>query len=426
MSDPVTAERFLQTLARSGLMTADAVREVVRAAPREDRSDPQKLAELFVRTGKLSHFQARKLMDGTASGLVLGHYHIVMPIGRGGMGTVYLAREADSPRLLALKVLPPAKARASDRLLARFRREMELCRRVSHPNITQTFDAGVQQGVYYIAMEYIAGVSLYRVVATSGALSVGRAAKLFAQAAAGLAHAHEQGLIHRDLKPSNLMVTPRDQVKVLDLGLALVEGEAATDREIIGGKGYVVGTMDYVAPEQTKDAVNVGPRADLYSLGCTLFFALTGQPPFPGGTAQDKIRRHRKEAPRPVQDLNPLVPAEFAAVVHQMLAKDPDERPASALAVRATFLRYADPEPPPYISVTTSQADPGKVIEELEAHPPPESESGSKGAWDWLPTEVPVVDRRYARRWAEHALLGSIIGATLALCVAAIAWLVRR
>src|SRR6476646_5033378 len=179
--EPTTAERFLQTLARSGLMSADAVDEILRAAPPADRDDPQRLADLFVRLGKLSHFQARKLLDGTPGGLVLGPYQVVMPIGRGGMGTVYLARDTHGRRLLALKVLPPKRARASERLLARFRREMELSQRVAHPNLTRTFDVGVAQGVYYIAMEYIAGQSLFRVVATGGPLPVGRAAKLFVQ-----------------------------------------------------------------------------------------------------------------------------------------------------------------------------------------------------------------------------------------------------
>jgi serine/threonine protein kinase len=374
-------ERFLQSVERSGLLSPEAVRRVISTAPPAVRHDPQQLADHFVRLGRLSHFQARKLLDGTAAGLVLGPYHIVMPIGKGGMGTVYLARDSRSPTLLALKVLPPKKARRHERLLARFRREMELSRKVDHPNLTRTFDVGMAAGVYYIAMEYIAGRSLYRVVMTDGPLPVGRAAKLFAQAAAGLEHAHGIGLIHRDLKPSNILVTPRDQVKVLDLGLALIEGEEIEDRTITGGKGYIVGSMDYIAPEQTEDAMAVDGRSDLYGLGCTMYFALTGQPPFHGGDARAKIRRHRSEIPAALQELNPLIPADFAAIVHPLLAKDPEDRPVSAALLRQQLMAWADPLPPP---VGAAEAAESKVIAELEADLEAAGEPAS--AWDWMPS----------------------------------------
>src|SRR5438128_3964883 len=181
MAARATVEQFLQALARSGLLPAAVAREVVDSAPPEARDSAKRLAEHFVRLGKLSHFQARKLIDGTWAGLVLGSYQVIMPIGRGGMGTVYLARDTQTPRLLALKILPPKKARQSERLIARFRREMELSQRAKHANLTETYDVGQSLGVYYIAMEYIAGMSLFRLVATGGPLPVRRAAKLFAQ-----------------------------------------------------------------------------------------------------------------------------------------------------------------------------------------------------------------------------------------------------
>src|SRR5262245_32863383 len=323
MAERATVEQFLQALGRSGLLSAAVAREIVEDAPPQTSDSAKHLAEHFVQLGKLSHFQARKLLDGTWAGLVLGAYHIIMPIGRGGMGTVYLARDTQTPRLLALKVLPPKKARQSERLIVRFRREMELSQRVNHPNLTQTYDVGQSLGVYYIAMEYIAGTSLYRAVATGGPLPVSRAAKLFAQAAAGLDAAHNVGLIHRDLKPSNIMVTPRDQVKVLDLGLAMITDETKDDIEVIGGRGYVVGSMDYIAPEQTENSAAADARSDLYGLGCALYYALTGQPPFPGGNSKSKIKRHRHDTPVPLQELNPLVSADFAAVVHSLLAQAP-------------------------------------------------------------------------------------------------------
>src|SRR5262249_38958302 len=166
----------------------------------------------------------------------------------------YLARDNRSQLLLALKILPPNKAREEERLLARFRREMDMCQRVAHPHLAWTYEVGVHKGVYYIAMEYIPGKSLYRLVNEDGPLGVPRAARLFGQVASALDHAHHQGLIHRDMKPSNILVTPDDRAKVLDLGLALVQGERTAQREVVGGQGYVVGSVDYMSPEQAEDA----------------------------------------------------------------------------------------------------------------------------------------------------------------------------
>jgi serine/threonine protein kinase len=203
---------------------------------------------------------------------------------------------------------------------------------------------GVHQGVYYIAMEYIPGKSLYRIVADEGPLKVPRAARLFAEIASALDHAHHQGLVHRDLKPSNVLITPNDHAKLLDLGLAIMKGELGTHREILGGQGYVVGTMDYIAPEQTQNAAQVDGRSDLYSLGCTLYYALTGQPPFPGGTPLDKIQRQRNDQPTPIPHLNADVPPAFIGLMRRLMSKKPQDRPDSAALVRDDLLKWADGE----------------------------------------------------------------------------------
>jgi serine/threonine protein kinase len=336
---------FLKTVLRSGLLDRDQLEAALRTVPAEQRDDPEAVAKCLVYAGQLSSFQARKLLEGTARGLLLGPYQVLAPIGRGGMSTVYLARDDRDQQLLALKVLPPGKARDKGRLLARFRREMELCQLVAHPHLARTYEVGVCNGVYYIAMEFIPGQSLHRLVGRQGPLEVPRAARLFIEVAAALDHAHDRGLIHRDLKPSNIMVTPNDHAKVLDLGLALLEGEEPTDREIIGGRGYVVGTMDYIAPEQTEDATRVGPRSDLYALGCTLYFALTGQPPYPGGTPQEKIQRHRNDQPVPVPQLNPGVPPGFIGVLRRLMARNPEQRFESAAELQKELLAWASQEP---------------------------------------------------------------------------------
>jgi serine/threonine protein kinase len=336
---------FLRTVLKSRLLDREQLRAALRGVPKDRRDDPGALAEHLIKSGKLSRFQAHKLLQGAAGGLVLGPFQVLAVLGKGGMGRVFLARDGRSGELLALKVLPPRKARAEERLLARFRREMEMSQRVAHPHLARTYEVGVAGGVYYIAMEFIPGRSLFRLVNDEGPLAVPRAAALFAEAAAGLEHAHAQGLIHRDLKPSNLLVTPNDHVKVLDLGLALMQGETGEAVEVVGGEGYVVGTMDYIAPEQTENAARVDARADVYGLGCTLYFALAGRPPFPGGTTRDKIQRHRTHEPEPVTHLNPAVPEPFAALVAQMMAKKPEQRPASAALVREALLAWGAGRP---------------------------------------------------------------------------------
>jgi eukaryotic-like serine/threonine-protein kinase len=335
-----TVEGFLKTVLRSGLLDRGQLQEALRDVPKEQRDDPQALADHLVRKGKLSRFQAGKLLSGSGKGLLLGHYQVLAPIGRGGMSTVYLARDERSGELAALKLLTPSRWRNREQLLARFQREMELSRRVAHPHLAWTHESGFVLGVYYIAMEYIPGKNLSKIVAENGPLKARRAARLMAEVASALEHAHNQGLVHRDMKPSNILITPNDPAKVLDLGLALMEGEEA-EQNVIGGQGYIVGTMDYIAPEQTTDATGVDGRADLYSLGCTLYFALCGQPPFPGGTSREKMRRHRQEEPRTLRELAPDVPAGFARLIERLMAKDPAQRPPSAVAVEEELRAWA-------------------------------------------------------------------------------------
>jgi serine/threonine protein kinase len=364
-------DSFLKTVMRSGLLTREQLQGSLRDLSQAERGDPEALAARLINAGQLSRYQASKLLKGTARGLVLGPFQVLSPIGRGGMGTVYLARDTRNGQMLALKVLPPKRARAEERLLARFRREMELSRRVAHEHIAWTYDVGVEQGVYYIAMEYIPGRTLYRVVTDEGPLAVRRAARLFEEVCAALEHAHGQGLVHRDLKPGNIMVTPNEHAKLLDLGLALVQGEDE-DRTIIGGAGYVVGSMDWIAPEQTANAAEVDARSDLYGLGCTMYFALSGRPPFPGGTRLEKMQRHRSAEPPPLEQLNPAVPPTFAELVRKLMAKSPAQRFPTAAAVRRELKPWVPDEP---LLPLDCQGDTGfrKAVDALRhAEVPPE------------------------------------------------------
>ncbi len=336
---PQAVDTFLKTILRSGLLDREQLQDALRGLPKDRRGRPEDLADHLIERGTLSRFQAQKLLQGASVGLRLGSYFIEAPIGRGGMGIVYLGRDVRDQQHVALKVLPPKKAREEERLLARFQREMDMSTRLSHPHIAQTYEVGCTNGVYYIVLEYIPGLSLHRLVQNEGPLSVERAARLFTEVASGLEYAHQEGLIHRDLKPSNIMVTPNDHAKVLDFGLALVEGEVSDDVEVIGGRGYLVGSFDYIAPEQTEDATKVDGRADIYSMGCSLFYALTGRPPFPDGDSKEKVRRHRHENPVPLTLIRPEIPDEFDQLVRKMMAKAPANRFASAAEVR-TELRH--------------------------------------------------------------------------------------
>jgi serine/threonine protein kinase len=365
-----TVESFLKHVLRSGVLSRAQLDDALREAAPSQREDSESLAEYLVQAGRLSRFQAGKLLDGKSVGLVLGPYQILAPIGKGGMSRVYLARDERQQRLVALKVLPPDKAREEERHLARFLREMELCQCVSHPNLAQTLEVGVSQGVYYIAMEYIPGRSLYRLVNAEGPLKVRRAAFLFAQVASALDHAHARGLVHRDLKPSNILIRPDDQAKVLDLGLAIIQGEPAADHTVVGGQGYVVGSMDYLAPEQAEDAFQVDPRSDLYGLGCTLYFALTGTPPFPGGTAVQKILRHRTEEPTAIRRLNRAVPEGFASLVGRLMRKRPEDRTPSAATLRQELLPWIDSTPMPVELIPVAGNGAGVVVDEDAADRP--------------------------------------------------------
>ena len=341
---PADVAKFVRVVLRSGLLDESQLDAAFRDLAPEARGDANALGEHLVRTGKLSRYQFRKLLAGHWRGLFVGPYQVLGPIGKGGTGKVYLARDRRANGLVALKVLPPHRIRTRERLLARFRREQEICQRVAHPDLPRIYETGEDRGVYYIAMEYFPGRSLARIVYTEGPLTPERAARLVAQVADAIDCAHRQGIVHRDLKPGNVQVTPDDHAKVLDFGLALVRGEEDKDEIILGGPRRVVGTMDYIAPEQTEDATHADARSDVYSLGCTLYYVLSGLKPFPGGTSRDKIRRQRAEAPLSLSSLRPELPVALTDLVARMMAKDPAARPQTAAEV-ADGLRGAGAAP---------------------------------------------------------------------------------
>ena len=317
----MTAERS------GGILPAAEVAPTM--APGQDRAPGQDQAERSV--GDLER---------------LGEYELLDKLGEGGMGAVYKARHIKLEKIVALKVL--AKDRmANPNAIARFEREMKAIGRLEHPNIVQAYDAREIDGTHFLVMQYVAGKDLTEIVGCCGSLPIADACELIRQAALGLQCAHENGLVHRDIKPSNLILTPAGQVKILDLGLALLQADPSGGGEMTSA-GEAMGTAEYMAPEQVTDSHNVDIRADIYGLGCTLYKLLTNRPPFFGPnyrTAAAKMVAHVTDPVPPIRELRPEVSKDLAAVLHRMLAKKPAERfatPAEVAAAMERFVKSAD------------------------------------------------------------------------------------
>jgi uncharacterized protein (TIGR03067 family) len=280
-----------------------------------------------------------------ASGMppALGEYQLLAELGRGGMGRVYKARHTKLDRVVAVKVLPRGRL-GDSQAISRFEREMRAVGRLAHANIVQAHDAREIDGTPVLIMEFVDGLDLAEIVRRLGPLPLPEACQLIRQTAAALQCAHEHGLVHRDIKPSNIMVTRSGEVKLLDLGLARFYAETPAGEEMTGS-GQAMGTADYMAPEQAADSHTVDIRADIYSLGCTLYKLLSGRAPFSGpqyhGTLE-KMHAHVHQPPPPIRQLSANVPEELAAVVDRMLAKNPDDRFATPAEVAAVLEPFCD------------------------------------------------------------------------------------
>ncbi len=320
----LAVEEFLARLSDSGLATVEEIQSWMATIPDDARpKNGDELGRTLVLRHLLTEFQSQTIVETGEHPLVLGQYVLLDRIGQGGTGTVYKAMHRHMRREVAIKVLH-AELAESPEALRRFQREILAGGKLNHPFVVPTLDANQQGETLFLVMEYVSGTDLATLVNNQGPLSVGQATLAVAQAAEGLAHAHEQGVVHRDIKPSNLMRDQRGIVRVLDLGLArFTAGEGHTE---LTGTGDVMGTADYMAPEQALDSRQADARVDIYSLGCTLFFLLTGRPPFGGETLMTRLLAHRDSSVPSVRSVRPDVPASLEAVVSKMLAKQPAER----------------------------------------------------------------------------------------------------
>jgi response regulator RpfG family c-di-GMP phosphodiesterase len=312
--------------------------------------DYDALLPLLIQEGMLTEYLAARIATGTTYGLVLGNYRVVDRIGAGGMGVVFKAEHKYMRRFAAIKVLPLQPDQHS-LLLQRFYTEMRAVAQLQHPNIVAAFDAGrlekadpYGQTLHYFVMEYVQGYDLELFVEQHGSLAAIQACDIIHQTACALGEAHKHQLVHRDIKPSNILVTSEQQAKLLDFGLALCFDHRLTD------PGTVLGTLDYLAPEQAKDASSVDIRADLYSLGGTLFWCLTGRTPFPsrGNMVQDLADRLNQPPPS-VRTWRPEISPELDAVVRKMMATRPDDRYPTPQAVQQALLPFLRPESPEHL-----------------------------------------------------------------------------
>jgi serine/threonine protein kinase len=298
--------------------------EVDPSAPPSDKQ----LADRLVEMNLLNAWQAKQLLDGRTK-FDLNQFRIIDSIGQGGMGQVFKAQDSESGRIVAVKVLPRDKS--TPEAISNFTREIRMLASLDHPRLVAALNGGRDGKVHFLVTEYVPGTDLRKLVRRDGPLSMTAAANIIFQVAEGLEYAHNQGMIHRDVKPGNVLVTPEGEAKLSDLGLAgPLEGGQETDPRY----GKIVGTADYLSPDQVTSPWTPTSGWDIYALGCTLYYSVTGKVPFPGGTTSDKAMAHCKLRPLDPRRLNPRLTAEFVDMLADMMAKDPAQRIPSAAAVK--------------------------------------------------------------------------------------------
>lgn len=365
---------LIDTLRQQDLLTPDQLAQLPNLS-KGRCGNARALAKNLIQRGWLSVYQVNQLLAGNAHELVIGPYYVLDKLGQGGLSQVVKAKHRENGNLVAIKIIKP-EVFASPEGRQQFLQEVEAMARLDHENIVQFCDADQWRNTFYFAMEYVEGTDLGKVIRLSGALPVHEACNYIRQAALGLQHAFERNLIHRDIKPVNLFLThvplaspsaatahfaPRKElatakptmqarplIKILDWGLAsLRTPKGLTSESTLDDiTKCIVGTADYLAPEQARNANQADIRSDLYSLGCSLYFLLTGQPPFPDGTLMQKILLHQQAEPRPIDEIRTDVPAAVTALVKRLMEKDPQNRFQTPASVAMSLLPFTKPMAP--------------------------------------------------------------------------------
>ena len=340
------ATAFLDRVQRSGLVSEDRLPQLRQEL--EDRgidlASAGTIAEALVDMGVLSRWQADKVLEGKHKGFFLGSYRLLRPLGRGGMGAVFLAQHEMMRRQCAIKVLPHSQIKEGSSVLKRFYVEAQAVASLDHQNIVRAYDVNMEakdgKDIHYLVMEYVEGRDIQTLIQEDGVLDCVKAAEYLRQTANGLAHAHGNGLIHRDIKPANLLVDKKGVVKILDLGLARFFDDSSQASLTTAHNETVLGTADYLSPEQALNSHTVDHRTDIYSLGCTAYFMLAGHPPFPEGTVAQRLVAHQVKLPQPIKEKRRDVPNDLVAIVDKMMAKRLEDRFQSAEELSTVLARW--------------------------------------------------------------------------------------
>jgi serine/threonine protein kinase len=342
----ILAADLLERVQRSGLVAKGKMSQLLQDLEQRgvDLENAQAIADALVENETLSRWQADNLLQGKSRGFFLGSYRLLKPLGRGGMGAVYLAQHEMMKRRCALKVLPQTQLQEGSSILERFYVEAQAVASLDHPNIVRAYDVNKdvteKKIVHYLVMEFIDGQDVQNMVQDAGPLDYIKAADYLRQTANGLAHAHEHGLVHRDIKPANVFVDKKGTVKILDLGLARFYDDSQQASLTAAYNETVLGTADYLSPEQALNSHDVDHRTDIYSLGCTAYYMLTGHPPFPDGTVAQRLVAHQVKVPKSIAEERRDAPRDLVAIVERMMAKNPGERYESAAQVSAVLAAW--------------------------------------------------------------------------------------
>jgi serine/threonine-protein kinase len=340
------ATAFLDRVQRSGLVAADDMPQLrqdleVRGV---DLDQANAIADALVDMQVLTRWQADKVLEGKHKGFFLGSYRLLRPLGRGGMGAVFLAQHEMMRRQCAIKVLPHSQIKEGSSVLKRFYVEAQAVAALDHQNIVRAYDVAMEskdgKDIHYLVMEFVEGHDLQTLVQERGVLEYVKAAEYLRQTANGLAHAHEAGLVHRDIKPANLLVDKKGVVKILDLGLARFFDDSEQASLTAAFNETVLGTADYLSPEQALNSHTVDHRTDIYSLGCTAYFMLVGTPPFPEGTVAQRLVAHQVKLPKPIKETRSDAPKDLVAIIDKMMAKRPEDRFHTAEELAAVLARW--------------------------------------------------------------------------------------